>query len=241
MAHTEHSLLKLSKDDLARLVFDYQGKSNSVLQSLKDDVSEIKSKFTVLESELQVSKNVADNLTKYIKTLECKCHENQQYSRKECLEISGIPSSNEDSALQDPVLKLFSKVDVLIDPSNVEDCHRLKSSNNAPQKFIIKLSKRKDVYHVLKAKSSFKNADVTKNGIPPNTAIFVNQSLCRYYKFLWSKCKILWLNKIIESFLASKGLCRIRLIDNSVKLSDIEHLKSLFPGHEILEENAVSS
>ena len=233
MVHTEHSLLKLSKDDLARLVIDYQGKFNSVLQSLKDDVREIKSKFNVLESELQVSKNVTDNLTKYIKTLECKCHENQQYSRTECLEISGIPSSNEDSALQDPVLKLFSKVDVLIDPSNVEDCHRLKSSNNAPQKFIIKLSKRKDVYHVLKAKSSFKNADVTKNGIPPNTTIFVNQSLCSYYKFLWSKCKILWLNKIIETFWASKGSCRIRLIDNSAKLSDTEHLKTLFPGNEI--------
>ena len=77
MVHTEHSLLKLSKDDLARLVIDYQGKFNSVLQSLKDDVREIKSKFNVLESELQVSKNVTDNLTKYIKTLECKCHENQ--------------------------------------------------------------------------------------------------------------------------------------------------------------------
>ena len=77
MVHTEHSLLKLSKDELARLVIDYQGKFNSVLQSLKDDVREIKSKFNVLESELQVSKNVTDNLTKYIKTLECKCHENQ--------------------------------------------------------------------------------------------------------------------------------------------------------------------
>ena len=77
MVHTEHSLLKLSKDDLERLVIDYQGKFNSVLQSLKDDVREIKSKFNVLESELQVSKNVTDNLTKYIKTLECKCHENQ--------------------------------------------------------------------------------------------------------------------------------------------------------------------
>ena len=50
---------------------------------------------------------------------------------------------------------------------------------------------------VLKAKSSFKNADVTKNGIPLNTPIFVNQSLYSYYKFLWWKCKKLWLNKVI--------------------------------------------
>ena len=135
MGYTEHSLLKLSKDELARLVLNYQGKFNSVLQSLKDDVSEMKSKFDVLNLNYRLVK------TGYIKTRERKYHENEQYSRKKCLEISGIPSSIEDSALEGTGVKLFRKVNVLIDPSNVEDCHRLKSNNNAPQKVIIKLSK----------------------------------------------------------------------------------------------------
>ena len=79
------------------------------------------------------------------------------------------------------VLKLFSKVKVLTDPPKVEDCQCLEPNNNAPQKVIIKFSKQKDVYCVLKAKSSFKNVNVTKNGIPPNTPIFVHQNLCSYY------------------------------------------------------------
>ena len=145
MDYTEHFLLKLSKDELARLVLDYQSKFNSVLQSLKDGVSEMRSRFNVLESELQVSKNITDNLTKYMKTLERKRLENKQCSRRECLEISGIPNSIEDSVFENTVLKLFRKVNVLIYQSNVEDCHRLKSSNNVPQKVIIKLSKSKDV------------------------------------------------------------------------------------------------
>ena len=41
--HTGRSLLRLSKNDLARLVLDYQGKLNYVLQSLKDDVGQMKS------------------------------------------------------------------------------------------------------------------------------------------------------------------------------------------------------
>ena len=65
--HTEQSLLQLSNDELVRLVLDDQGKFNSVLWSLKDDVRELKSKLNVLESELQFSKNVKDNLTKHIK------------------------------------------------------------------------------------------------------------------------------------------------------------------------------
>ena len=67
MDHTEQSLLQLSNDELVRLVLDDQGKFNSVLWSLKDDVRELKSKLNVLESELQFSKNVKDSLTKHIK------------------------------------------------------------------------------------------------------------------------------------------------------------------------------
>ena len=103
-------------------LLDYEGKFNYVIQSLKDDVSKIKLKFNSLKLELQVSKNITDNFTKYIKTLERKCPKNEQYSRREYLEISGITSSIKDS--------------------DADDCHRLKSRNNAPQKAIIKLSKR---------------------------------------------------------------------------------------------------
>ena len=39
---------------------------------MKKDVSKMKSKLNFLKSELQVSKNVTDNLTKYVKSLELK-------------------------------------------------------------------------------------------------------------------------------------------------------------------------
>ena len=66
MAHTEQPLQELSKDDLARMVLDYQGKFDSMLKTVKDDICELKTKFTELQSELYVSKTVTDNLTKYI-------------------------------------------------------------------------------------------------------------------------------------------------------------------------------
>ena len=212
MDHIEQSLSKLSKDDTARLVLDYQGKFDSVLKTVKDDICEMKTKFKTLESEFHVSKTVTDNLTKYIKTSERKCYENEQYTRRECLEISGILGNIDDNALEETVLGLLSKYYTLVDPSNVEDCHRLKSTNNAPQKVIIKLSKQKDMYRVLKAKPSLKNVNLNGTGTPPGTPIFVNQSLCS-----WSKCKRLWLNKVVESFWVPKGLCRMSLLDYSLQ------------------------
>ena len=177
MVHTKHFLFKLSKDELAGIVLDYQRKFNSVSQSVKDHVSKVKSKLNVLESDLEVSKNITVNLTKNIKTLECKCYENKQYSRKECLGISNIHGSINDSASKDTFLTLFRKVNVPIDLSNLEDCHRLQSSNSITQKVIIKLLTRKEVYRVFRATSTFEKTDVTENGVSSYTAIFINQFL----------------------------------------------------------------
>ena len=176
--------------------------------------------------------------------MERKCYENEQYLRRECLEISGVPGSIADNAPEETLLNLFSQCKAPVDPSNVEDSHLLKSSNNAPQKGIVKLWKRKDVYQVLRVKNvkNLKNVDLNGTWIPPSTLIFVKQSLCRYYTFLWSKCQILWLNKIVESIWVSKSSCRIRLLDKSVKvITHIDDLKILFPGNLILEENSGNS
>ena len=127
MAHPEQLLSKLSKYDLSRLVLDYQDKFDSVSKTVKNDICEMKTKVPALESELHVSKTVTGNLTKYIKTLERKCYDNEQYLRRECQEkISGLPGNIANNALEETVLDLFSKCIDPVDLSNVEDCHRLK-------------------------------------------------------------------------------------------------------------------
>ena len=79
--------MKLPKNELVKIAIDYQGKFSSPFQSVKDDIRESKSKLNILESELSSRKNVTDNFAKYVKTLERKCHESKQYSRRKCLEI----------------------------------------------------------------------------------------------------------------------------------------------------------
>ena len=86
------------------------------------------------------------------------------------------------------------------------------------------------MYRVLKAKPSLKNVDLNGTGIPPDTPTFVNQSPCKYYKFLSSKCKNFWLNKVVESFWVSKSSFQIRLLDKSIKvITHFDDLKVLFP------------
>ena len=44
--------------------------------------------------------------------------------------------------MEETVLGIFEKLDVMVDPSSVEDCHWINSSKGA-KKVIVKLSRRK--------------------------------------------------------------------------------------------------
>ena len=155
MAHTLASLEKLGKSDLARLVMDYQNKFDTVLNNINSELLDLKNKFTKLESDLEISRNVNNKLVDQVTRLERKCLENEQYSRRECIEISGIPQSIEQIDLERTVLNVFDKIDAPVDPQNIEACHRLKSDDNGrSNKVIVKFNNRKDMVRVRNKKKS---------------------------------------------------------------------------------------
>ena len=56
------------------------------------------------------------------KFLECQCWANEQYSRRECLEIFDIPESVTDNDSEGKVFILLEKIDVEVHPDHVEAC-----------------------------------------------------------------------------------------------------------------------
>ena len=142
--------------------------------------------FSKLQSELVVTKQLNTELTKRIVTLERQCWANAQYSRKECLEVVGIPRQVDDNLLETKVLSIFEKVGCTIDPGFIDDCHRLGKNND---RAIIKFSHRKDCKQLLQVKKGLKDLNMDDLELPRDTKIFVNQSLCPYYHMLQSKSK----------------------------------------------------
>ena len=236
MAHTLTSLEKLGQSDLVRLVIDCKNKSDTVLNNINSETLYFKNKFTKLESDLGISRNVNNKLVDQVTRLGWNCWKNEQYSRRECIEISGIPQSITQLDLEKTVLHVFDKIDAPVDLQNIEACHRLKSDDKGrSNKVIVKFSKCKDMVQVMNKKTSLKNANLDGTSLPPSTSFFINPSLCSYYKYLRSKCKALWPGKLISSFWVSYGSLRIKLGNNTVKsVSDKDDLKVLFPGNLIL-------
>ena len=97
MSLTEAALKKMSKDEVIALFLKYQAKFNSTVAS----TAELKSDFRRLESELSVSRLVNSKLCDRVTSLERQCWANNQYTRRECLEITGLPENTDNGNLED--------------------------------------------------------------------------------------------------------------------------------------------
>ena len=86
--------------------------------------------------------------------MERKCWQNEHYSRREFIVISGIPHITEQINLEKTVVDVFDKIDAPVDPQNIKLCHRLKSDDNGrSNKVFVKFSKHKDMVPVMNKKS----------------------------------------------------------------------------------------
>ena len=107
MAHAENKLKDLKKENIIALVLNLQNERKKLMEKfrerldiLSNTIDNLSSKLDLVESSLVVTKSINDNLSNRITTLERSLHAQEQYSRRECLEIVGIPISIDDKNLQ---------------------------------------------------------------------------------------------------------------------------------------------
>ena len=128
MAYSLSSLIKLTRGELATIVLGYQHKFDNSLESINAELLELKTKFTKMESDLTISRNVNVKWMKRLVVTDWKCWVNERYSRRESLEISGISESASDNALEDKIQEILRGIDAEVDTENIESCHRLKGN-----------------------------------------------------------------------------------------------------------------
>ena len=173
-----------------------EDKDNTVLE----EVRKLNESISKLHAELAVTKNVNNLLITRLSTLEKQCWANAQYPRRECLDIAGIPRELSGDNLEEKVLNIFGKLGCDISPDCIEECHHVGRTNDT---VIVKFSRRKDCQHVYSVKKDLKKLTLEDLELPGNSKLFINRSLCPYYKMLWSKSKKLHSLSKIHSFFIS--------------------------------------
>ena len=95
-----------------------------------------------------------------------------------------------------------------MEPRAIVACHRLGETGRV----IIKLLNRKDAQNVLKEKHKLRSINLFDDNTDTNNRrkIFINQSLCPYYRKLYGMVKDLNNEGLIDSFWIKNGTMKIR-------------------------------
>ena len=198
-----------------------------------EEISKLKDKFSQLESENVIVKQANSLLSKRFVDMERQCWANTQYSRRECTEVVGIPNSVDSNELEDKVLTVFQKIGCELSPRDLEACHRLRKNSD---RVIVKFSRRKDCEQIMSVKKDLIKVKMQDIGLSGNQSIFINTSLCPYYRMLWSKCKRLQELSNISNFYISSGTIKVKITENSspIAITYTQDFTKYFPEVDLL-------
>ena len=107
------------------------------------------------------------------------------------------------------MLNVFREIGAEIGQRDIQACHRVKNNGT-----IVKFSNREDCLQILRMKKQLKDLDCTLFNFPDGTKIFVNKSLCSYYKGRWNKCKAIKNKNKLHQFCTINGIIRVKLVEH---------------------------
>ena len=225
--HAEAVLNKLTKPELVQLLLKTEAALGSQISDLSKEIKDTLTHLKKLEADIAVIKIVNDRLVERIVKTERQCWKNAQYSQRDTLEIVGIPGSIDNSVLEEIVHGIFGKIGVQVDEQDIQVCHCWKEK----ERTIVKFANRKDCLQILRVKKDLKSLDPKELDFPESTKIYINESLCPYYRGIWNKCKKLRTTQKIHQFYTISGLIRVKLEETgpSRVITHMIDLKELFP------------
>ena len=131
---TYDAINAIKKKDLVDYIEKMKGKvvaDNQIqnlcneIANLSDNVKSLVSTNERLTSELSIVKKVNNVLENRIVNLEQKLSKNEQYGRRNNVEISEISNQIPDQDLEENVVKICKDSDINISPVDIAGCHRL--------------------------------------------------------------------------------------------------------------------
>ena len=186
VANIVHDNLTL-KEDLAKLKETLE-KQQSELLTLKPAMKELQEENEQLEKALDDAQAKIDEQQEEIAELYDLQDKLEQYTRKNSLEIHGIPE-NAYSTTEEAVLKVAESLDVAVRPEDIEISHKLNRDGVKP--IIVKFVSHKTKTSLYKQRTKLKNFTVS-DIFPCSSAatrvqskgIFINENLTSYRREL---------------------------------------------------------
>ena len=132
--YTNELLKNINKKDLIPIVLSLQNKLDEVDNNGLVEMRKLNESFSKLQAEVSVTKQVNTLLSSRLVSIERQCWSNAQYSRRECLDIVGIPSEVESDVLEEKEVAIFEKLGCNIPTERIETVTRFVMSRETSEK-----------------------------------------------------------------------------------------------------------
>ena len=159
-------------------------KMEESLGALQEENEVLKAEYASLKSQLLSSANDLKSVQKSLNDLE-------QYTRRDCLEIWGIPLPEESQAedTNEIVLQLSQKMGIPLERNDISVSHRIRSSRTSVDPaIIVKFVRREMRERLYRARKRLKSITTADFGFSVDKKIFINESLTPRNKELFKVC-----------------------------------------------------
>ena len=201
----------MSKEELINTYLETQSFAVSILQKFEAVSMKVDSMSAEIAIIKESKQNLNPDIEERIRRIEEEHYEMQQYSRRDCIELVGIPDQIQGKSLEFKSIEILESIGVKIPSSEIQACHQMADN----KRVIIKFCNCKSAISCLVNRKKLIETNKKDLGFPEETAIFLNESLCPYYRLLFGKCNALRKEKKIKSVWSYNGKVRIRLLDDS--------------------------
>lgn len=173
-------------------------------EKLDENTKVMKEQNIKIDEYLEIIENLRrenKQLKEKLETLESRLEESEQYSRRNCIEIHGMPVENNN--VLEAVKSVGKALNMNIEESMIDACHTLKKRPNVtgPPPIVVKFVRRMDAEEMLAKRRQKKQLSTRHMDLPSDMPVYINESLSparrrllamarearkqQHYKWIW--------------------------------------------------------
>ena len=223
-------------DEIKIRIKEYSEEINISNNFLKDENKKLTSKIKSLVKDNKENILDIEFLKDRIYDLESSVFEQQQRSRRNNIELHGLPNIILDETLEKTIVDIFNEnnlVDQGINISDIEACHRLPAKNGRTKPVIIRFLCRKIRDEIFINREHLVNIDLSKYDIDQVTTIYINNNLSPQFKKMTFMCRELKQEGLVTKYIIDNSKLKIKIEGGGrwTKIMHDEQLYNLFPDY----------
>ena len=184
-----------------------------------------------LQAKNKPLREKVSNLDSKVTSVEINPNKLEQYSRRNNIEVSGIPDLVEGNWCEEKIISVFTSIGIDVKSNDIKACCRIWKSRNSSKKAIVCFNNRKFAKQALYKRKKLKSTD--KSTLAVTNDVFIKENLTLVYSRIAYDCRKLKRQNLISKTYTTNDM--VHLISNNikrgkpVKVLHMQTLLNLFP------------